>query len=114
MRFTCRLCARASTCAHLLTNLVAHLTYRVCTVLSAVLLYLQAVRTRFQLHKSITPDYYGFTSILLLLLLLLLVAPTDQRLLLSTATACWLCAHASSCTSPSRWSMTAVGMICSC
>jgi hypothetical protein len=25
-----------------------------------LLCFLQAVRTRFQLHKSITPDYYGF------------------------------------------------------
>jgi hypothetical protein len=30
-------------------------------------MYLQAVRSRFQLHKSITPDYYGFSNILLLL-----------------------------------------------
>lgn len=33
---------------------------RMTARLSAAPLLLQAVRTRFQLHKSITPDYYGF------------------------------------------------------
>jgi hypothetical protein len=40
-------------------SLLLHLAKRPQSCCSTIFV-LQAVRTRFQLHKSITPDYYGF------------------------------------------------------